>query len=250
MLLRISWKIKFILLATVSIPAFIGYPVVMFDSQLLPGLTFGWVVYLGLVHVIIPTINGTRFYANILAVAALICLPVVFVGGFISYLIFLLGIGYASGQSAYSPHYVSVCVTMLTVIPLALSLMGVVPFQRFEHKLLQHRAGVTKLEKGILMFLRVFNHIVYFVIPNILETIREERHYRKWMATKVKTPSQFSGRVEMLEIKKKILSLKTGMIQLAVEGICASIQYIPLWAVEISRLADKKVRHHPAKPEK
>jgi hypothetical protein len=221
--LRIDWKIKFILLVII-----------------LSGLTYGWVVYFFLVHAIILAINGTRFYANILAVAALISMPVVFVGGFISYIIFLLGIGYASGQSAYSPHYVSVCVTMLTVIPLALSMVGIVPFQRFEHKLLQHRAGVTKLEKGILMFLRVFNHIVYFVIPNILETIREERHYRKWMATEVKTSSQSSGRRGIWEIKNKILTLKTGMIQLAVEGICASIQYIPLWAVEISRLSDKK----------
>jgi hypothetical protein len=30
------------------------------------------------------------------------------------------------------------------------------------------------------------------------------------------------------------------MIQLAIESICASIQYIPLWAVEISQLPDKK----------
>jgi hypothetical protein len=248
--LQIGWKIKFILLAIISIPAFIGYPVVLIDSELLSGLTYGWAIYFCLVHVIIPAINGTRFYANILAVAALICMPVVFVGGFICYLIFLLGIGYASGQSAYSPHYVSVCVTMLTVIPLSLSLVGVVPFQRFEHKLLQHKAGVTKLEKGILMFLRVFNHIVYFVIPDILETIREERHYRKWMATEAKTSSQFSDSRGILQIKNKISTLKTGMIQLAVEGICASIQYIPLWAVEISRLSDKSVRHYSAKPQK
>ena len=248
--LRISWKIKFILLAIISVPAFIGYPVVLFDSELLSGLTYGWVVYFFLVHAIIPAINGTRFYANVLAVAALISMPVVFVGGFICYLIFLLGIGYASGQSAYSPHYVSVCVTMLTVIPLSLSMVGVVPFQRFEHKLLQHRAGVTKREKGILMFLRVFNHIIYFVIPDILETIREERHYRKWMATEVKTSSQFSGSRGILQIKNKILTLKTGMIQLAVEGICASIQYIPLWAVEISRLSDKKHKTSSGETEK
>lgn len=240
--MHIGWKIKFILLVTISVPAFIGYPVVLFDSEILQGLTYGWVVYFLFVHAMILAINARRFYANILAVAALISMPVVFVGGFISYIIYLLGIGYASGQSDYSPHYVSVCVTMLTVIPLALSMVSVVPFQRFEHKLLQNRAGVTRLEKGILMFLRVFNHIVYFVIPNILETIREERHYRKWMATEAKISSQSSGRRAIGEIKNKFLTLKTGMIQLAVEGICASIQYIPLWAVEISRLSDKKRR--------
>jgi hypothetical protein len=30
------------------------------------------------------------------------------------------------------------------------------------------------------------------------------------------------------------------MIQIGVEGICASIQYIPLWAIEISLLPGKR----------
>jgi hypothetical protein len=235
-----DWKLKFILLIFLSVPAFAGYPVVLFDSELISGLTYGWVSYFFLVHAIILSINGRQFYANVLAVVALISMPVIFVGGSVSYLIFLLGLGYESGQSAYSPHYLSICITMLTVIPLALSLIGVVPFQRFEHKLLQKKAGVSKLEKSMLMFLRVFNHIVYFVIPNILETIREEGHYRKWVVGDVTSSSEPFGERKTWAIKSKILILIKDMIQLAVESICASIQYIPLWAIEISQLPDKK----------
>lgn len=235
-----SWKIKFFLLAIVSIPAFIGYPVVVYDSELISGLTYGWVAYFLLANIMIAAINGVRFYGNILAVVALISMPVVFVGGTISYLIFLFGLGYASGQSAYSPHYLSICVTMLTVIPLALSLIGIVPFYRFEQKLLQNRAGVSKLEKCILMFLRVFNHIVFFVIPNILETVREEGHYRKWTQNEEPESCESAGTGKFRTLKFKILALIKDMVQLAVESICASIQYIPLWAVEISQLPDKK----------
>ena len=235
-----SWKIKFFLLLIVSIPAFIGYPVVVYDSELISGLTYGWVGYFLLVNIMIAAINGVRFYGNILAVVALISMPVVFVGGSISYLIFLFGLGYASGQSAYSPHYLSICVTMLTVIPLALSLIGIVPFYRFEQKLLQNRAGVSKLEKCILMFLRVFNHIVFFVIPNILETVREEGHYRSWMKNAEPDSFEPAGTGKSWTLKSKILALIKDMVQLAVESICASIQYIPLWAVEISQLPDKK----------
>lgn len=129
---------------------------------------------------------------------------------------------------------------MLTVIPLALSLIGAVPFQRFEHKLLQNKAGVSKIEKSMLMFLRVFNHIVYFVIPNIIETIREEGHYRKWVEGGLRSSSEPLGARKTWAVKSKILILIKDMIQLAVESICASIQYIPLWAVEISQLPDKK----------
>ena len=235
-----NWKLKFILLFILSLPAFAGYPVVLLDSELIAGLTYGWVSYLFLVHAVILSINGRQFYANILAVVALISIPVVFVGGSISYLIFLLGLGYESGQSAYSPHYLSICITMLTVIPLALSLIGAVPFQRFEHKLLQNKAGVSKIEKSMLMFLRVFNHIVYFVIPNILETIREEGHYRRWMEGGLRLSSEPLGARKIWVVKSKILTLIKDMIQLAVESICASIQYIPLWAVEISQLPEKK----------
>jgi hypothetical protein len=235
-----NWKIKFIALLVISAPAFVGYPVVLFDVEVVSGLTYGWVAYFFLVNLMIPAINGARFYANILAVAALISIPVVFVGGTISYLIFLLGMGYVSGQSAYSPHYLSICVTMLTVIPLALSLVGVVPFQRFEQNLLQNRAGVTKPEKCILMFLRVFNHIVYYVIPNILETIREEGHYGKRMHNADLPDLDTSGTGRSGSLKAKFTLLLKSMIQMAVESICASIQYIPLWAVEISQLPDRK----------
>ncbi len=223
-----------------SVPAFTGYPVVSFDSEIISGLSYGWTAYFFLVNISIIVIHGKRFYANILAVAALISMPVIFVGGTIAFLIYLLGLGYDAGQAAYSPHYVSVCITMLTVIPLALSLIAVVPFQRFEQKLLQSSSGVTKLEKCLLMFLRVFNHIVYFVIPNILETMREEGHYRKWLKSGKTAPGEPGSRKRARIIKSRILALIQEMVQLAVESICASIQFIPLWAVEISQLPNKK----------
>ena len=235
-----NWKIKFFILMILSMPAFTGYPVVSFDSEIISGLSYGWTAYFFLVNISIIVIHGRRFYANILAVAALISMPVIFVGGTIAFLIYLLGLGYDTGQAAYSPHYVSVCITMLTVIPLALSLIGVVPFQRFEQKLLQSSCGVTKFEKCLLMFLRVFNHIVYFVIPNILETIREEGHYRKWLKSEKTAPGELGSRKRTRIIKSRILALIQEMVQLAVESICASIQFIPLWAVEISQLPNKK----------
>jgi len=241
-----NWKIKFLILMILAVPAFAGYPVVVFDSEIISGLTHGWIAYFFLVNIAIMAIHGRQFYVGILAVTALISMPVVFVGGTIAYLIYLLGLGYETGQSAYSPHYVSVCITMLTVIPLALSLMAVVPFQRFEQKLLQNRNGVSKPEKCILMFLRVFNHIVYFVIPNILETIREEGHYWKYLKKKkISAAYSVEGRTDSAgdrkgrAIKFRLLNLIQEMVQLAVESICASIQFIPLWALEISQLPSK-----------
>jgi hypothetical protein len=235
-----NWKLKFILLAVLSVPTFAGYPLVIFKTEAIPGLTYAWIAYFFAVNLFILTLAGPQFFSKVIAVAALISMPVVFVGGSISYLFFLSGLSYETGQSVYSTHYVSLCLTMLTVIPLALSMVAVIPFQQFEYKLLQNAAGVSKIEKFILMFLRVFTHIVYFVIPNILESLREEGQYRRWVKDELDSDARSSGLQKLLSLKRILVGLIAEMIQLRVEGICASIQYIPLWAVEISQLPDKK----------
>ncbi len=227
-----NWKLKFFILLIIAVPAFAGYPVTSFEAEILPGITYGWVVYFLVVNGFILIISGRQFFPNLVMVAVLIAMPVVFVGAGISYLIFLFGVGYPGGPAAYSVHYVSLCITMLTVIPLALSLVAIVPFQDFEQGMLNTTTGVSKIEKWALMFLRVFNHIVFFVIPTIVETLREEAQYKKWVDSSVTGSVQ--GHLNLLG--RRLAALIKDMIQVGVEGICASIQYIPLWAVEISQL--------------
>ena len=235
-----NWKLKLPLLAILSVPTFSGYPVTSFQTEIISGLTYGWLFYCFLVNAFILILTGGRFFANAIAIAALISTPVVYFGATVSYLIFLSGLGYQLGPYAYSAHYLSLCISMLTVIPLALSMVAIVPFHELEHKLLQKQRGVSKTEKFFLMSLRVFNHIVYFVIPNILESIREERHYKKWAQNNLKTKHDSVKLGKIFTIKTKLAGLIKDMTQLGVEGICAAIQYIPLWAVEITQLPDKR----------
>ena len=234
------WKLKLILFVTLSIPAFTGYPINLVDSEIISGITWGWFLYFLLINSSILVVNGKRFFENTAAIAALISLPVVFLGAAISYMIYWSGLGYAVGPPAYSSHYVSLCITMLTVIPLALTMVAVVPFHEFEQNLLKSKSGVSKIQRFFLMFLRVFNHIIYSVIPNIIETLREERRYNQWAGRELMLDSDLSLSATGRSIQPKLKTLIREMIQLAVEGICASIQYIPLWAVEISQLPSKK----------
>ena len=234
-----NWKFKLCSYLILSVPAFSGYPLSILDAEILSGITIGWVSYLAVVYLAILALNGPFFLANILAITAVISMPVVFAGSAVSYLIFLTGLGYAAGPSAYSAHYIALCLTMLTVIPLALSLVSVIPFHDFEQNLLKNRTGVSKMEKFALMFLRVFNHIVYFVIPNILEALREEGRFRQW--ADYREHAKAAGiRALFKAFGYALKRLLQDLIQLSVEGICAAIQYIPLWAVEISRLPDKR----------
>ena len=234
------WKLKIILFLILSVPAFSGYPLNLIDSEIISGITKGWFVYFLIINSSILVVNGKRFFENTLAIAALISLPVVFFGAAISYMIYWLGLGYPGGPAEYSSHYLSLCITMLTVIPLALTMIAIIPFHEFEQNLLKSESGASKHQRFFLMFLRVFNHIIYSVIPNIIETLREERHYNQWAGRELMLESDLSLSVNGRSIRSKLKSLMREMIQLAVEGICASIQYIPLWAVEISQLTDRK----------
>ena len=231
-----NWKLKFLILVIIAVPSFTGYPVSFFEAEIFPGITYGWVIYFLVVNLFILIITGKQFFPNVVTIAVLIAMPVVFVGAAISYLIFLFGLGYPSGPAEYSAHYVLLCITMLTVIPLALSLVAIIPFQDFEQGMLNTTTGVSKIEKWVLMFLRVFNHIVFFVIPTILETMREEAQYKKWVDSSLRASSTVSIPGQLQLLGRRLTGLIKKMIQVGVEGICASIQYIPLWAVEISQL--------------
>ncbi len=219
----LRWQARMALLLAASVPAFSGWPLGRFASPVLSGLSLGWLGYLVLVHLLVALCSGRRRYADILAMAALITTPVVYAGAAVAYAWDLIS-GAVPGSAG--AHYLSLCVTMLTVVPLALALVAQIPFQRIEQGLLEDGRGVGRRQKAELMILRVFTHIVYFVVPDILEVVREER-------VGTAAPAGRIGR------------LRRSLIDLAAAAICASIRHIPLWAVEIAALpepAPKKKR--------
>ncbi|RTZ99589.1 MAG: hypothetical protein DSY90_00920 [Deltaproteobacteria bacterium] len=218
----LTWKMKLMLLAVAAVPAFTGYPLMFLNDPVIAGITRGWLGYSLGVHGILAMVLGPAVWGICLSIAVLIMLPVVFGGAAISYLLYLSGLG-TTGPAGYSAHYLGLCITMLTVIPLANGLISVIPVHRIERTLLTRETGVSFIEKAALMFIRVFTHIVFFVIPNVLEIVREERQQRESLPLR----HQAAGAIRML-------------VYLGVEGICASVRYIPLWAEEIAALPDRR----------
>ena len=134
-------------------------------------------------------------------------------------------------------HYVRLTLNMLSVIPLALSVVATIPFGRFEQHLLSNARGVTAWEKKLLMAVRVFNHIAFFVIPDLLEVLREERPLASLRL------NQAGARHKMA-----LQTLTAGLVQIGVAGICAALRFIPLWAREIADLPDRNVQHNRRSP--
>jgi hypothetical protein len=226
----LSWRFKTAVLWLLAVPAFTGFPVNHVPGVIVPGAGYGWLGYGVVVHAAAWAFMGKKAYRIAIFISMLITLPVVLLGAGISFAgLFFRGWSPAL-QMQYSAHYISLAITMLTVIPLALSMVAIVPFHRIEYRLLRKSQGSSIMEKGALMFLRVFSHIFYFVIPNILEVIREERIF-SIISGRRKVPG-----AEPLPFRRRLAIMVRILIQIGVEGICAAIRYVPLWADEISRL--------------
>jgi hypothetical protein len=227
-----NWKIKLSLLLMFAIPAFTGYPVNRFDANVVAGITYAWAAYFIATNVLVMGLCGRRRYARIITATVLVTLPVIVSGSCISFVASLFAADVGSAQAKYSAHYLGLCVTMLTVVPLALGLVATIPLQAFEQQLLQDRRGVSMHQKRLLMALRVFNHIVYYVIPGVLEVVREERQFAALQAGSARAGGG-GGRF------RQAVLLMRRLTHVAGEGICAAVQNIPLWAVEIARLPGK-----------
>lgn len=223
-------------LAVPAVPVFTGWSPFPAGNEILPSIATGAVLTVPVVLTFVALTCGRAFMANTLAVTALIVVPIVYGGGTVSWLVATAG-GAAAGQagSLNGPHYVGLALNMLGVIPLALAMVASVPIGQFEQRLLRRERGISLGEKYLLMFTRVFQHIVYFVIPNILEVMREEALLSAVFKNAGRRPFRLLTRGRRLT---------AGLVQVGVGGICASLRFIPLWAREIDDLPRRTSRKH------
>ncbi len=215
------------LLALTAIPALTGWPLGYLSMEMIPGITWGWVAYGLWTHGILGTLCGGRVYSIIVSAAVWIAMPVVFGGAAVSHLFNLLHIQ-SRDPALVGSHYIGLLVTMLAVIPLALGTAALIPFRQIEARLLTRVDGLSLPQKATVMLLRVFNHLLFFIMPQVLEAIREEQQTQK---------NELSMR-----FKERIRQIVVLMIFLSVYAISSALHQIPMWAVEIARLPEKRKR--------
>ena len=228
-----QWPVGFLLLLVAGVPAFYVPALDWIPGQILPGIDWGRVVYFAGLHLVLLAILGQRWYANLLTAATWITLPVVFMGAAITWMGAGLGLAQSNATEA-GIHYAGLGLSMLSMVPLSLGLVALMPFSRLENSLLRRPGGISLFQKKMLMVLRVFNHAVFFVIPSLVEVLRQERAMVRQRAD-LAGRSRWSG-FQWSRIKGT-LDLVT---YLAVESICAAVQFIPLWAYEIGRLPEPR----------
>ncbi len=228
-----SWKQKTLIIWCLALPAFTGFPMNYIHGRLLSAVDYGWIVYGAVVYAAIVLVLGKKIFKITVIIALAIAIPLVLLGTLISLIGLFISGWNTGGLSGIMGHYVRLMATMIVVIPLALSMITVLPFYRLESHILKSRHGVGMWQKIVLMFLRVFSHIFYFVIPNILEVVREEGLLPRRGAL---TSGQIRKNVTVL---KRLIKITQALVNIGVESICSAIRFIPLWADEISMLPDK-----------
>ncbi|MDJ0801308.1 MAG: hypothetical protein QNI97_00455 [Desulfobacterales bacterium] len=223
-----SWQMRIVVLVLVGLPAFTGVSPLSLLGDVLPGVPWSAFVYAAVVNLTVLLIGGAAFATGALAVSALILLPVVLAGATITWGMSWFVSYPPEALGTYGAHYVRLALNMLAVIPLALGIVASIPFNRLEQYLLTDPRGVAAWEKKLLMAVRVFNHIAFFVIPGLLEVAREE-----WPYGPSRPETASSGK------RAGRWALITGLVQFAIAGICGALRFIPLWAREIADLPDR-----------
>ena len=125
----------------------------------------------------------------------------------------------------------------MAVLPISIALISAIPIREFEINLLNSFNGVSKFEKDLLIGTRIFNHIIYTVFPDIL-LVRSEENKRNEMTIEFVIEDTFLRKMTKIVgfIKKKVLEYFYLLLTLLIN----SIEFIPLWAIEISELPSKK----------
>lgn len=141
----------------------------------------------------------------------------------------------------YSDHYIKLLFNTLAILPITIAFVSAIPIREFENNLLQECKGVSSFEKKMLISSRIFNHIIYIVIPKLLQIKKEENNLNEITFEDFIEDSFLSNLSNIsLLIKKKIQEFINLLIILVVE----SLEFIPLWSIEINELPNNKLLNH------
>jgi hypothetical protein len=231
------WWIKFSILFLFFLPSLTNFFSRSVGSQIIPGISLWQLIYFFLVFFVVLIISGRKVLVFSLAVVSLLSISIVFIGALVACLR-IIDIFSNEEIYQYSSHYISLLVTMLTVVPISIAVISSVPFKKYELLLLNQMRGISIFERILLMGSRVFNHVYFDVIPNIILVKKEERHKKTQFSIDEVLDDALLEKGKKL--KQKVIRIFLEMTNTSAACICLSLEHIPLWALEISNLPSQK----------
>jgi hypothetical protein len=234
--------LKLVALFLFLVPSFTTYFADRIQGTAAPGISLWQLLYFFIVLLVVRILAGLPVLFFAISTVSFLALPVVFVGSLI-WVVKTLATGDIGQIYAQSKHYVSLLLNMLAVIPLAIAFISQIPFREYELHLFQRTGGVSLREKSLLMATRVINHILFTVIPNVLQVWREEHRTKQPLLLHEVPEDIFVERAKRL--KQRIIKSVMQMFDVGLASICFALEYIPLWALEIGALpSPQQIEEH------
>ena len=218
-----------LVLIILAVPAFTGL-CLTYGPTLFLNIQAGRLLYWLATALCIALLRGRFLWLAATVIALVIALPVAGGGALLSLLLYALGVS-ALTPHQIAAHYVFLFINMLSMIPLGIALVSLIPTAALEARLLRNVTGVGTLQKIMLMALRVFNHVVFAVMPEILQTVTEELRFNGYIY-KTGAKNERRRRLFLKSILQKFMFV-------AVAALCLSVKYIHFWTAEISALPGK-----------
>lgn len=221
-----------LILLILAVPAFTGLFLVQGPTLFLD-IQAGRLLYWLATALAITLLRGRFLWLAATIIAFIIAIPVAGGGALLSLLLHILGLS-AMTPNQIAAHYVFLFINMLSMIPLAIALVSLIPTAAMEAYLLRSVTGVNTLQKILLMALRVFNHVVFAVMPEILQAVTEELRFNSYIY-KTGTKIKYRRWLFLRSILQKFMFV-------AVASLCLSVKYIHFWTAEISALPGKSAK--------
>lgn len=224
--------LRSLVLIILAVPAFTGLfltagPALLLDIQ--AGRLLYWLV----TAIAIIVLRGRFLWLAATIIALIIAIPVAGGGALLALLLYVTGLGGMS-LNQITAHYVFLLLNMLSMIPLGIALVSLIPTTTLETRLLRSTVGVNTLQKIMLMALRVFNHVVFTVMPEIMQAVTEELRFNGYL---YKSGAKIRHRRRLF-----IKSILYKFMFVAIAAICSSLKYIHFWTAEISALPNKRAK--------
>lgn len=194
-----------------------------FEQQIVPGISRYQVIYMSTVYLLIANFLSGQFLAKTLTWVVALAFPMFFVTPSIIYLSRITGL--SSATNNYGPHYLDLIISMFIFIPLSIGLIALLrgPAKEYERHMILQYQGISLGRKRLLIGCRILVHLLFSVVPALVEVIREE---------KVLGRIRRSSKIRIDELRASAWLL----LRIVCHAVCETLQYIPLWVSEIAAL--------------
>lgn len=187
--------------------------------------------YLLALNLAIFILRGRFLWLTASVIAVAVTIPVVGGGGLLALILYAFNWG-GMTLTQIASHYAVLLINMLSVIPLGIALVSLVPAAALEARLMRNTAGINLPQKILLMAMRVFNHVVFAVMHEVMQAALEELRFNNYLYK-----ARLIGKKRRRRFLKNLLQK---FMFMALTALCLSLKYIHFWTAEISALPGKR----------